>query len=398
MKVLTVFGTRPEAIKLAPVLKEMEKQPEILSRACVTAQHRQMLDQVLDVFHITPDWDLNIMRENQTLFDVTAVGLKKLENVLKKEAPDIVLVHGDTTTAFVASLAAYYLKIRIGHVEAGLRTCNKYHPFPEEMNRKLVDALCDLWFAPTERARDNLLQEGVPQERIAVTGNTVIDALLWMSHQQATPSQKEMLEKVLEDQHGICFNGQRMVLVTGHRRESFGKGFENICQALKAIADKNDDVQVVYPVHLNPHVRAPVYRILQHAKNVHLIEPLDYSLFVFLMNRAYLILTDSGGIQEEAPSLGKPVLVMRKETERPEAIEAGTARLVDPDSHRIFTETQRLLDDEPEYTKMARQANPFGDGRAAERVVDFLLRESQSGNRSCFPPDGVRSSLVSTAV
>jgi len=374
MKVLTVFGTRPEAIKLAPVIKEMHKRPEILSRACVTAQHRQMLDQVLDVFQISPNWDLNIMRENQTLFDVTAVGLKELEKVLNKEAPDIVLVQGDTTTAFVASLAAYYLKIRIGHLEAGLRTGEKYQPFPEEMNRKLIDALCDLWFAPTERARDNLLQEGVPQERIALTGNTVIDALLWMSHQQATPSRKEMLEQVFQDQYGISLNGQRMILVTGHRRESFGEGFENICNGLRAIANQNDDVQVIYPVHLNPHVRAPVYRILSNVQNVHLIEPLDYSLFVFLMNRAYLILTDSGGIQEEAPSLGKPVLVMRKETERPEAIEAGTAILVDPDSHQIFEETQRLLDDEREYAKMARQVNPFGDGRAAERVVDFIVK------------------------
>jgi len=375
VKVLTVFGTRPEAIKLAPVIKEMHKRPEIQSRTCVTAQHRQMLDQVLDVFQITPDWDLNIMREDQTLFGVTVLILKELEKVLKKESPDIVLVHGDTTTAFVASLAAYYLKIRIGHVEAGLRTYNKYNPFPEEMNRKLVDALCDLWFAPTELARENLLQEGVPQERIAVTGNTVIDALLWMSHQQATPFRKKMLEEVLQKQYGICLNGQRMVLVTGHRRESFGDGFENICNGLRAIAHQNDDVQVIYPVHLNPHVRAPVYRILRNAKNVHLIEPLDYSLFVFLMNRAYLILTDSGGIQEEAPSLGKPVLVMRKETERPEAIEAGTAKLVDPDSHQIFEETQRLLDDEREYAKMAKQVNPFGDGHAAERVVEFILEK-----------------------
>lgn len=373
MKILTVFGTRPEAIKLAPVIKAMANRREILPRICVTAQHRQMLDQVLQVFQITPDWDLNIMQEDQSLFGLTALTLKELAHVLKKEDPDIVLVQGDTTTAFVASLAAYYLKIRVGHVEAGLRTHDKFGPFPEEINRKLIDALCDLCFAPTKRARENLLKEGVPEARITVTGNTVIDALLFLSRRQASPSCQEKLRETFEKTTGISLDERRIILVTSHRRESFGEAFENICHGLKAIAERNEDVQVVYPVHLNPNVREPVYRILDNIKNVHLIEPLDYSLFVFLMNRAYLILTDSGGIQEEAPSLSKPVLVMRELTERPEAIEAGTAKLVGTDSDRIFAETSTLLDDESEYEKMAKATNPFGDGRAASRIVNRLV-------------------------
>ncbi len=372
MKVLLIFGTRPEAIKLAPVIKELEKRPEFKTKICVTAQHREMLDQVLHLFGIEPDWDLKLMRESQTLFDITASGLRGLEKVLKKEKPDVVLVQGDTTTAFVASLAAYYLKIKIGHVEAGLRTHDKYNPFPEEINRKLVDALCDLWFAPTERAKRNLLQEGVPKGKVFVTGNTVIDALLWMTQQQSAFSSRKKLEMWFKERYGILLDEKRVILVTGHRRESFGKDFEDICHGLKEIAERNEDVQLIYPVHLNPNVREPVYRILGSTENIHLIEPLDYALFVFLMNCAYLILTDSGGIQEEAPSLGKPVLVMRKKTERPEAIEAGTAEIVGTEAENIIKATQQLLDNKSKYEKMAKAVNPYGDGKAAERIVEIL--------------------------
>ena len=375
MKVLTVFGTRPEAIKLAPVIKELEKHPEIVSRVCVTAQHREMLDQVLQLFNIKPDWDLNLMRNDQSLFDITARGLRNLEDVLKRTRLDIVLVQGDTTTAFVASMAAFYLKIKIGHVEAGLRTEDKYNPFPEEMNRRLVDVLGDFYFAPTQRAEQNLLHEGIPAGRVFVTGNTVIDALLWMVGKQSTPLSQEELERLFGEEYGLELDEKRIILVTGHRRESFGRGFENICQGLKLVAERNPDIQIVYPVHMNPNVREPVYRILGGVENVRLIEPLDYAHFVFLMKRAYLILTDSGGIQEEAPSLGKPVLVMREKTERPEAIEAGVAKLVGTESERIFRETQRLLTDETEYERMAHAANPFGDGKAAQRIVQVLLRE-----------------------
>ncbi len=374
MKVLTIFGTRPEAIKLAPVIKELEKNPEIVSSVCVTAQHRQMLDQVLQLFEINPDFDLDLMREDQSLFDITASILQNLEEVLKEERPDIVLVHGDTTTAFVASLAAYYFKIKIGHVEAGLRTYDKYNPFPEEINRRLVDVLCDLWFAPTKNAKQNLLREGAPDDKIFVTGNTVIDALLWVTKHQASPAVQEGMKRQLYDKFGVSLDKRRVILVTGHRRESFGEGFENICQGLKKIAEHNPDIQLIYPVHLNPSVRGPVFRILGDTTNVHLIEPLDYALFVFLMNRAYIILTDSGGIQEEAPSLGKPVLVMRDKTERPEAIEAGTAKIIGTDCERIFTETQQLLDDQVEYEKMSMATNPFGDGNAAERIVQVLQK------------------------
>ncbi len=367
MKVLSVFGTRPEAIKLAPVVKELERHSEIVSRVCVTAQHREMLDQVLELFEIKPDWDLNLMRKGQSLFDVTARGLRAIEDVLLKEQPDVVLVHGDTTTTFVASLAAYYSRIKIGHVEAGLRTFDKYNPFPEEINRRLTDALCDLYFAPTELAKRNLLKEGVPEEKISVTGNTVIDALFLVLSREEQDGGQQLLENLeLSDDHSP------LILVTGHRRESFGEGFEQICGGLKMIAKSNPGVHIVYPVHLNPNVREPVQRILGKIRNVHLIEPLDYANFALLMNRAYLVLTDSGGIQEEAPSLGKPVLVMREKTERPEAVEAGTAKLVGTDAKRIFQETQRLLDNADEYDKMAHAINPFGDGKAAERIVAVL--------------------------
>jgi len=314
------------------------------------------------------------MRKGQSLFDITADGLRALETVLKEEKPDVVLVQGDTTTAFVASLAAYYLKIRIGHVEAGLRTFDKYNPFPEEMNRRLADTLCDLYFAPTELAKQNLLREGVPEEKVFVTGNTVIDALLLVLSRESQVGGQQLLED-----SGLPTDDSRLILVTGHRRESFGAGFEHICKGLRKIAEHYDDVQIVYPVHLNPNVQEPVHRILGKIRNIRLIDPLEYSMFASLMNKAYLILTDSGGIQEEAPSLGKPVLVMREKTERPEAIEAGTAKLVGTESERIFTEAQRLLDNADEYNKMARAVNPFGDGKAAERIVQILLNRGLEG-------------------
>jgi len=373
MKVLTVFGTRPEAIKLAPVIQELERHPEFESRVCVTAQHRQMLDQVLELFEIEPDWDLDIMRPDQSLFQVTSRGLELLEDVLRKERPEIVLVQGDTTTTFVGALAAYYLRIKVGHVEAGLRTGDKFAPFPEEVNRRLADGLSDLYFAPTERARENLLREGSLDEKIFVTGNTVIDALLQVVERQRSEEVQEQFKRKFSG-YDLDLEGKRLILVTGHRRESFDR-FEEICYGLKMIAEQNPDVEIVYPVHLNPHVQGPVHRILSKVEGVHLIGPQDYGSFVWLMNQAYLVLTDSGGIQEEAPALGKPGLVMREKTERPEAIAAGTAKLVGVDRSSIFKEAQLLLDDRAEYERMAHAANPYGDGRAAERIAAILEAE-----------------------
>ena len=377
MKVMTIFGTRPEAIKLAPVIKKLEKYHGVECRICVTAQHRQMLDQVLNLFKIKPHYDLDIMGENQSIFEVTIHGLQVLEEVLQKEKPDIVLVQGDTTTTFVASLAAYYLKIRVGHVEAGLRTGDKFNPFPEEINRKLTDAISDLYFAPTQRAKENLLREGIEEGKIFVTGNTVIDALLWIIRQQSSEDSQEKLDGFFSEKYGLPSGDQRLILVTGHRRESFGHEFENICQGLKKIAKGNDDVEIVYPVHLNPNVQHPVNRILRKVERVHLIEPLDYAPFVWLMNKSYLILTDSGGIQEEASFLGKPILVMRKRTERPEAIEAGVAKLVGTNSQSIFREAQNLLDNRSEYERMAKRVNAYGDGKAAERIVEISVKKSR---------------------
>jgi UDP-N-acetylglucosamine 2-epimerase (non-hydrolysing) len=332
-----------------------------------------MLDQVLDVFKIKPDYDLNVMKKNQSLFDVTADGLKKLEKVFVKEKPDIVLVQGDTTTTFIASLAAYYLKIKIGHVEAGLRTNDKFNPFPEEINRRLADCLADLYFVHTEKAKQNLLKEGVDKKKIFITGNTVIDALLMTIEKHKDKRiQRELMHRFLSE-YRISFNSQKVILVTGHRRESFGKEFENICYGLKKIANSNNDVQIIYPVHLNPNVQKPARKILNNVKNIHLIEPLDYFSFVWLMNQSYLILTDSGGIQEESPSLGKPVLIMRRTTERPEGIEAGTAKLIGTDRKRIFYETMKLLENEKLYQKMAKTTNPYGDGKASERIYDVLI-------------------------
>lgn len=373
MEVLTIFGTRPEAIKLAPVIKELEKHSTFRSRVCVTGQHRELLDQVLNVFDIKPDFDLNIMLKGQSLFDITTRSLQALEDTLKDEKPDIVLVQGDTTTAFVASLAAYYLQIRVGHIEAGLRTFDKYSPFPEEINRHLIDVISDFCFAPTDTARDNLLREGVPQERIFVTGNTVIDALFMTLKHQSSEKTEKYFKGLFEREYNVPLNDRRLILVTGHRRESFGPAFESICRGLKKIADNNKkDVCIVYPVHLNPNVSDPVHRILGHVNNIYLIPPLEYAPFVWLMAHCYLILTDSGGIQEEAPSLGKPVLVMRNVTERPEAVKAGTARVVGTDDEKIYAETQRLLDDKAAHLQMSQAVNPYGDGRAAERIVAIL--------------------------
>lgn len=372
MKALTVFGTRPEAIKLAPVLKELQQSPEIKSRVCVTAQHREMLEQVLKIFEIKPDYDLNLMRPNQSLYQLTADALVALESVIQKEKPDIVITQGDTTTAFVASLAAFYAQIKIARVEAGLRTFQKYSPFPEEINRVLADTLADFHFAPTERAKQNLLREGIPPEKIFVTGNTVIDALhqIWARVKDRDFCESFAIPKEIFSQ--IARGEKKLLLVTGHRRESFGPEFESICLGLKKIAQSYADVVLIYPVHLNPNVRAPVHKILSQTDRVFLIEPLDYERFVWLMGRAFLILTDSGGIQEEAPALGKPVLVMRKVTERPEAIEAGTAKLVGTDAETIFREASRLIEDRDAYEKMAHAVNPFGDGHAAERIVKVL--------------------------
>jgi UDP-N-acetylglucosamine 2-epimerase (non-hydrolysing) len=378
-KVLFIFGTRPEAIKMAPVIKELQKYPARFAvSVCVTAQHRQMLDQVLALFEIVPDYDLDIMRPGQSLTDVTCNVLQGVEPVLAEVAPDLVLVHGDTTTTLAASLAAYYRKIAVGHVEAGLRTGNLYSPWPEEMNRRLAGAIARFHFAPTEPARQNLLAEGVADEAITVTGNTVIDALLQVREKLSAGDRGERIARDLVGQYpelkSLLANPspKRLILVTGHRRENFGAGFENICHALKEIARTHGDVEVIYPVHLNPHVQEPVKRILGDAPGVHLIEPLDYLPFVWLMNRAYLIITDSGGVQEEAPSLGKPVLVMRDTTERPEAVAAGTVILVGTDRQKIGAAAHQLLTDRTVYESMTQAHNPYGDGKAAERIVAQL--------------------------
>ncbi len=379
MNVLLIFGTRPEAIKLAPVIQELRTHAGIKPVVCVTGQHREMLDQVLSLFKIQPDYDLNIMRANQSLFDITRQALSKMEMVLKDERPDLVLVQGDTTTAFVGALASFYQKIPVGHVEAGLRTYNKYSPFPEEMDRVLIDHLADLCFVPTKRAQQNLLREGVAKEGIFVTGNTVIDALLWVM-QRLPSSIPQELEPLLGS--GSQLSRRRLILVTGHRRENFRQGLENICRALCEIVKRNNDVEIVYSVHLNPNIREPVFRILRNVPRIHLIEPLGYLPFVQLMRLAYLILTDSGGIQEEAPTLGKPVLVMRNVTERPEGIKAGAARLVGTNVTAIVEATQQLLDDEQEYEQMAKAVNPYGDGKTAKRIVDILWNGCDDVTRS----------------
>ncbi|AOR62853.1 non-hydrolyzing UDP-N-acetylglucosamine 2-epimerase [Pectobacterium wasabiae] len=369
MKVLTVFGTRPEAIKMAPLVHALAQDGAFESRICVTAQHREMLDQVLRLFDITPDYDLDIMRPGQGLSEISCRILSGLEPVMAEFKPDLVLVHGDTTTTLATSLAAFYQRIPVGHVEAGLRTGNLYSPWPEEANRKLTGHLAMYHFAPTENSRQNLLREHLSERHIFVTGNTVIDALFWVRDRIIGDA---TLRRSLDEKYAFLDDSKKLILVTGHRRESFGSGFERICSALADIARRHPEVQIVYPVHLNPNVSEPVNRILSGINNVILIAPQDYLPFVYLMNRSYMILTDSGGIQEEAPSLGVPVLVMRDTTERPEAVEAGTVKLVGTEVASIVDATSMLLTDEEAYQAMSRAHNPFGDGQACQRIVDAL--------------------------
>lgn len=371
LKTLSIFGTRPEAIKMAPLVLELASDPRFESRVCVTAQHREMLDQVLELFELTPDFDLNIMKAGQTLTDVTTAIIQGLKPILEDFKPDVILVHGDTATTFAASLAAYYQQVPIAHVEAGLRTNDLYSPWPEEGNRRLTGTLAALHFAPTETSRQNLLKEGVASSAIHVTGNTVIDALLSVVDRLSSPASP--LQAQFEEQFAFLPRDKRMVLITGHRRENFGGGFERICQALVNTAQQFPDVEFVYPVHLNPNVREPVKRLLAGINNVHLIEPLDYLPFVYLMTRSYVILTDSGGIQEEAPALGKPVLVMRDTTERPEAVEAGTVKLVGTEVDSITHHLSELLSDEVVYQKMSFAHNPYGDGKACAHIREALM-------------------------
>lgn len=371
-KILIVFGTRPEAIKMAPVVRALIELPQWEVKVCVTAQHRQMLDQVLSLFGIVPDFDLNLMKPGQDLTDITSYVLLGMRDVFNLWQPDLVFVHGDTTTAMAASLASFYAKIPVAHVEAGLRTNDIYSPWPEEMNRRMVGRLASLHFAPTETARNNLLAEGISSAAIHVTGNTVIDALLNVVKKIDVDVN---INKQFRERFSFLDEGKHLVLVTGHRRENFGQGFEDICKALREIANRSD-VEIVYPVHLNPNVQEPVHRILGDCNNIHLIEPLDYLPFVYLMNRAYLLLTDSGGIQEEAPSLGKPVLVMRDTTERPEAIDAGTVKLVGTDTFRIITEVTHLLDSNELYQSMSHAHNPYGDGKAAKRICKIIKEDN----------------------
>ena len=370
-KVLLVFGTRPEAIKMAPLVKALKANPAFDARVCVTAQHRQMLDQVLELFDIQPEYDLNLMKPGQDLTDITTGVLQGLKTVFSEWRPDVVLVHGDTSTTFGASLAAFYQRIAVGHVEAGLRTGNLYSPWPEEANRKLTGVLANWHFAPTATSQGNLLREGVNPETVHVTGNTVIDALLQVREKIKSDAS---LQQQFAEKFAFLDGSKRLILVTGHRRENFGGGFERICEALARIAQENTDVQVLYPVHLNPNVQEPVKRLLGGISNVHLIEPQDYLPFVYLMDKSTLILTDSGGIQEEAPSLGKPVLVMRDTTERPEAVAAGTVKLVGTGIDIICRETATLLNDAEAYKAMAFSHNPYGDGKACSKIMEVLLR------------------------
>ena len=365
IKVLTVFGTRPEAIKMAPVVKELEKYPdEIESIVCVTAQHRQMLDQVLDLFEIKPDFDLNIMKPNQDLWTITSDVLLLMKDVFEKSKPDIVLVHGDTTTSMAAALSAFYARIPVGHVEAGLRTFDKYYPFPEEINRVFADSVCTYHFAPTDTSVNNLIKSAIPEEHIYKTGNTVIDALL---------------HTVKNNQADLSYIGLnpnlKTILLTSHRRENFGEPIRNICKAVLELVEKNKDIQVVYPVHLNPNVQKPVKELLDNKERIHLIEPMEYAPFSTLMKKSHIIMTDSGGVQEEAPSLGKPVIVLRSTTERPEAVEYGTVKLAGTDKDTIVREVQNLLDNETEYKKMSEAINPYGDGLASKRIVEIIKKE-----------------------
>ena len=377
MKILSVFGTRPEAIKMAPIVRLLKEKAGIEARVCVTAQHRQMLDQVLELFQIKPDYDLDLMREGQTMAQISAGIFTHLDPILADFKPDWVLAVGDTTTVVATSLLAFYQRIKFGHIEAGLRTHNKWHPFPEEINRRLATVTADLHFAPTQWSQGNLLREGVDSEKVHVTGNSVIDALNFVSKQDEPREIKDLLDKLgINDNPTSGQKTRRLILVTAHRRENFGKPMENIFHALKELAERND-VEIVYPVHLNPNVQEPANRILKDVNHITLLPPLDYLPLVHLMKHATLILTDSGGIQEEAPAFGIPVLVLRETTERPEGVDAGTLKLVGTETSRIVAEAQRLLDDPIEYGKMSKASNPYGDGHAAERIVEALLKTSQ---------------------
>lgn len=371
-KILTVFGTRPEAIKMAPLVRALCAEPRFEAKVCVTAQHREMLDQVLALFQIKPEYDLNIMRPGQDLYDITGRILCGIRGVLRDFNPDVVLVHGDTSTTFATALAAFYEQIPVGHVEAGLRTGNLLSPWPEEANRKLTGVLAKWHFAPTETSKQNLIEESVPELDIEVTGNTVIDALLITRDMIRLSSE---LQKQYKKQFSYLSDNRKIILVTGHRRENFGGGFERICEALAVLAERYPEVCIVYPVHLNPNVQEPVNRLLKNLSNIHLIEPLDYEPFVYLMDRSYLILTDSGGIQEEAPSLGKPVLVMRDTTERPEAVRAGTVKLVGTDPEVIIENVEKLISSKNAYDLMAKAHNPYGDGQACSRIISRLKAE-----------------------
>ncbi|WFA08688.1 UDP-N-acetylglucosamine 2-epimerase (non-hydrolyzing) [Tissierella sp. Yu-01] len=368
MKVMCVFGTRPEGIKMAPIVKAIKKRPELECVVCITAQHREMLDQVLNLFNIVPDYDLNIFKPGQSLTEITTRAIKGLEEVITKEKPDVLLVQGDTTTVFAGALAAFYQKVKIGHVEAGLRSGNLYSPYPEEANRKLTGVLSDFHFAPTERNRQNLLKEDYPDEKIFITGNTVIDAL------QYTVKDDYIFH--IDSLNNIDYKNRRVLLLTSHRRENIGTPMENIFSAVADIVKKYEDVEVVFPMHLNPKVREVAYRILGDNSRIHLIEPLDYEPFTNLIARCHLVVTDSGGLQEEAPTLGKPVLVVREETERPEGVEAGTAKLVGTKYEPIYNNLDLLLSNEIEFDKMAKAINPYGDGKASERIVEILLKNS----------------------
>ena len=373
-KILLVFGTRPEAIKMAPLVKELQKDTlNFETKVCVTAQHREMLDQVLDMFDITPEYDLNLMKPGQDLYDITANVLLGMKEVLTDFKPDVVLVHGDTTTTTATSLAAFYNQVKIGHVEAGLRTGDLQSPWPEEANRQMTGVLANYHFAPTTTSQENLLRESKSKESILVTGNTVIDALFLALEKIKTD--KELESTIVSSLTSLNYtlkNDKKIILVTGHRRENHGQGFINICEGLKEIALKNPTFDIVYPVHLNPNVQKPVKEILSNIENIYLIEPLQYEQFIYLMDKSYFIITDSGGVQEEAPSLGKPVLVMRDTTERPEALEAGTVKLVGTDKNKIIQEAQKLIDDKMSYEKMSRAHNPYGDGKACQKIVRFL--------------------------
>ena len=371
IKVLTIFGTRPEAIKMAPLVKELEKHDEIESIVCVTAQHRQMLDQVLEIFDIKPDYDLNIMKDRQTLLGITTRGLEGLDEVIKEVQPNIVLVHGDTSTTFVGSLAAFYNQVAVGHVEAGLRTYDKYSPFPEEVNRRLTGVIADMHFSPTTRNRDNLLRENVDESTIYITGNTVIDAL-----QTTVRSDYEFKDETLKN---MDWEGKRVIVMTAHRRENLGEPLENICLAVKQLVEEFEDIEVVYPVHMNPAVRDVANRILGGMDRVKLIEPVNADELHNAISRSFMVMTDSGGLQEEAPSLGKPVLVMRNETERPEAVDAGTVKIAGVKKDVIYTLAKELLTDEAEYNKMAKAVNPYGDGHASERIVAAIIEKFGKG-------------------